>query len=97
MPLVVGVLPGGVGYVQPVNALYYNAGAGQDQLRQRVIYALSQVWVVALNKNTNADMIVPHLQILSRNAFGNYRTLMREMTLKSLKLRNRRNVYVRRW
>ncbi|HWW77264.1 MAG TPA: DUF1800 family protein, partial [Pyrinomonadaceae bacterium] len=74
-------------YTQPtttrsdaVNAFYYNAGAGQDQLRQRVVYALSQVWVVALNKNTNADMIVPHLQILSRNAFGNYRTLMREMT-----------------
>ncbi|HJQ31258.1 MAG TPA: DUF1800 family protein [Pyrinomonadaceae bacterium] len=66
-----------------VNAFYYNAGAGQDQLRQRVVYALSQVWVVALNKNTNADMIVPHLQILSRNAFGNYRTLMREMTLSS--------------
>ncbi|MEA2173875.1 MAG: hypothetical protein QOD00_1467 [Blastocatellia bacterium] len=66
-----------------VNALFYNAGAGQDQLRQRTLYALSQVWVVALNKNTNADMILPHLQILSRNAFGNYRTLMREMTLSS--------------
>jgi uncharacterized protein (DUF1800 family) len=77
-------------YTQPtttrsdaVNAFYYNAGAGQDQLRQRVVYALSQIWVVALNKNTNADMIVPHLQILSRNAFGNYRTLMREMTLST--------------
>jgi uncharacterized protein (DUF1800 family) len=66
-----------------VNAFYYNAGAGPDQLRQRVVYALSQIWVVALNKNTNADMVVPHLQILSRNAFGNYRTLMREMTLSS--------------
>ena len=66
-----------------VNAFFYNAGAGADQLRQRVIYALSQIWVVALNKNTNADMIIPHLQILSRNAFGNYRTLMREMTLSS--------------
>jgi hypothetical protein len=66
-----------------VNALYYNAGAGQDQLRQRVIYALSEIWVVALNKNTNADMIIPHLQVLSRNAFGNYRTLMREMTLST--------------
>ncbi|HZT57018.1 MAG TPA: DUF1800 family protein [Pyrinomonadaceae bacterium] len=66
-----------------VNALFYNAGAGQDQLRQRVVYALSQVWVVALNKNTNADMIVPHLQILSRDAFGNYRTLMRDMTLST--------------
>jgi uncharacterized protein (DUF1800 family) len=66
-----------------VNAFFYNAGAGQDQLRQRVIYALSQIWVVALNKNTNGDMIVPHLQILSKNAFGNYRNLIREMTLSS--------------
>jgi uncharacterized protein (DUF1800 family) len=66
-----------------VNALLYNAGTGQDQLRQRTIYALSQIWVVALNKNTNADMIIPHLQILSKNAFGNYRNLMREMTLSS--------------
>jgi uncharacterized protein (DUF1800 family) len=66
-----------------VNALFFNAGAGQDQLRQRTIYALSQIWVVALNKNTNADMIIPHLQILSKNAFGNYRNLMREMTLSS--------------
>lgn len=66
-----------------VNALYYNAGAGQDQLRQRVIYALSQIWVVALNKNTNGNMILPHLQILSKDAFGNYRTLMRDMTLSS--------------
>ncbi len=66
-----------------VNALFYNAGAGQDQLRQRVLYALSQMWVVALNKNVNADMILPHLQILSKNAFGNYRTLMREVTLSS--------------
>jgi uncharacterized protein (DUF1800 family) len=68
---------------EAVNALYYNAGAGQDQLRQRVIYAFSEMWVVALNKNTNADMIIPHLQVLSRNAFGNYRTLMREMTLST--------------
>ncbi|MDT5059884.1 MAG: hypothetical protein QOH63_343 [Acidobacteriota bacterium] len=66
-----------------VNALFYNAGAGADQLRQRVLYALSQIWVVSLNKNVNADMIIPHLQILSKNAFGNYRTLMREMTLSS--------------
>jgi uncharacterized protein (DUF1800 family) len=66
-----------------VSALFYNAGTGQDQLRQRTIYALSQIWVVALNKNTNADMIIPHLQILSKNSFGNYRNLMREMTLSS--------------
>lgn len=66
-----------------VNAFWYNAGAGQDQLRQRLIYALSEIWVVALNKNVNADMVIPHLQILSKDAFGNYRTLMGDMTLSS--------------
>jgi len=66
-----------------IDAFFYNAGTGQDQLRQRVIYALSQIWVVAINKNTNGDMIIPHLQILSKDAFGNYRTLIREMTLST--------------
>jgi hypothetical protein len=66
-----------------VDRFYYNAAAGQDQLRQRTIYALSQIWVVALNKNTNGNEIIPWLQVLSRNAFGNYRTLMQEMTLNA--------------
>jgi uncharacterized protein (DUF1800 family) len=54
---------------------------GQDQLRQRVIFALSEIFVIASNKNVNGDMLVPWLQLLSRNAFGNYRTLLREITL----------------
>jgi len=48
-----------------------------DQLRQRVAYALSQIIVDFANKNIYPDEIVPYLQILSRNAFGNYRTLPR--------------------
>jgi uncharacterized protein (DUF1800 family) len=64
-----------------VDAFFNNALGGQDQLRQRVIYALSEVIVVAMNKNTNGNEIVPWLQALSRNAFGNYRTLLREITL----------------
>jgi uncharacterized protein (DUF1800 family) len=51
-----------------------------DQLRQRVAYALSQIIVVSINKNNYPDQIVPYLQILSRNAFGNYRTLLGEIT-----------------
>jgi uncharacterized protein (DUF1800 family) len=64
-----------------VDAFFANALAGQDQLRQRVIYALSEIIVEAMNKNTNGDEIVPWLQLLSRNAFGNYRTLLKEITL----------------
>ncbi len=51
-----------------------------DQLRQRVVYALSQIIVISANKNIYPDEIVPYLQILSRNAFGNYRTLLDEIS-----------------
>jgi len=64
-----------------VDAFFANALVGQDQLRQRVIFALSEIIVEAMNKNTNGDEIVPWLQLLSRNAFGNYRTLLKEITL----------------
>ena len=47
-----------------------------DQLRQTVAYALSQIIVISMNKNIYPDEIVPYLQILSTNAFGNYRTLL---------------------
>ena len=52
-----------------------------DQLRQRVVWALSQIIVVSMDKNPYAEEYIPYLQILSRNAFGNYRTLLREVTL----------------
>ncbi|MFI5365528.1 MAG: DUF1800 family protein [Candidatus Binatia bacterium] len=64
-----------------VDAFFGNALAGQDQLRQRVIFALSEIIVEAMNKNTNGDQIVPWLQLLSRDAFGNYRTLLKEIAL----------------
>jgi hypothetical protein len=64
-----------------VDAFFLNAASGQDQLRQRVIFALSEIIVISMNKNTNGNEIVPWLQLLSRNAFGNYRTLLREITL----------------
>lgn len=60
---------------------YGNLLTGQDQLRQRVIYALSEIIVISRNKNNYANEIAPWLQILSRNAFGNYKTLLKEITL----------------
>ena len=51
-----------------------------DQLRQRVAYALGQIIVISMNKNIYPNEIVPYLQILSRNAFGNYRTLLGEIS-----------------
>jgi len=58
------------------NALY-----GPDQLRQRVAFALHQIFVVSGRDLMQPSWIVPYLQTLDRNAFGNYRTLLQEITL----------------
>jgi uncharacterized protein (DUF1800 family) len=59
------------------NALY-----GNDQLRQRVAFALHQILVVSANSEVNRpSWMIPYLQALDRNAFGNYRTLLNEITL----------------
>lgn len=55
--------------------------ASPDQLRQRVASALSQIIVISINKNNYPNEIVPYLEILSRNAFGNYRTLLDEISI----------------
>lgn len=52
-----------------------------DQLRQKVAYALGEIWVVSSNKNNYPQEILPWLKVLSRNAFGNYKDIIREMTI----------------
>ncbi|MBS1794651.1 MAG: DUF1800 family protein [Acidobacteria bacterium] len=55
---------------------------GEDQqLRRRVSWALGQIWVVSGRETIQPSRMVPYVQVLDRNAFGNYRDLMREMTL----------------
>ncbi len=61
-----------------------NALSEADQLRQRVAYALSQIFVVsdvdAALANAQYGM-ADYYDMLSRNAFGNYRTLLEDVTL----------------
>ena len=52
-----------------------------DQLRQRMTNALAKIIVISANKNIYANELVPYWQILSKNAFGNYRTLLGEITV----------------
>jgi uncharacterized protein (DUF1800 family) len=61
------------------NAL--NAQASSDQLRQRVMFALNQIWVVSNNKVGQPDFYVPYLRVLTSDAFDNYRKLMEDVTL----------------
>ena len=65
----------------PRNALFLNMANAPDQLRQRMIFALSQLIVVSANKTSSGQELVPWIRLLSRNAFGNYRTLLREVTV----------------
>lgn len=52
-----------------------------DQLRQKMAYALGQIIVISYNKNIYAPEIYPYLDILSKNAFGNYRQLLGAITV----------------
>jgi uncharacterized protein (DUF1800 family) len=63
------------------NALLLNMANGSDQLRQRMMFALSQIIVISANKNNGGDQLAPWVRLLSRNAFGNFRTLLREVAL----------------
>lgn len=63
------------------NRFFENALYGQDQLRQRVAFALHQVIVVSGVEITQPSWMAPYLQTLDRNAFGNFRQLLYEVTL----------------
>jgi len=64
------------------NWFFREALYGEDQqLRRRVSWALSQIWVVSGRETVQGARMLPYIQVLDRNAFGNYRDLMREMTL----------------
>jgi uncharacterized protein (DUF1800 family) len=55
-----------------------------DQLRQKVVSALSQIIVVSLQNNTVGDQpcgMAAYLDVLGRNAFGNFRNILKEVTL----------------
>ena len=55
-----------------------------DQLRQRVVSALSQIMVISLGNNTIGDQAcgpAAYLDLLGANAFGNFRDLLKGITL----------------
>jgi len=66
----------------PVQRTFYsNALYGPDQLRQRVAFALHQILVVSASSGFRPSWMTVYLQALDRNAFGNYRTLLQDITL----------------
>jgi len=57
-----------------------NAINAPDQLRQRVAFALAQIFVISGLK-IPVEGIVPYLNLLSQNAFANYKDIMKAVTL----------------
>jgi uncharacterized protein (DUF1800 family) len=53
---------------------------GPDQLRQRVAFALSEIFVVSTN-SVNARAVTTYHNTLANDAFGNFYTIMQDVTL----------------
>ena len=67
---------------QPVVMRFYtNALGKQDQLRQRVAFALSQMIVTSGMKVESTAGTASFQQILLKNAFGNYKNILTQVTL----------------
>ncbi len=63
---------------------WLQSAMGRDQLRQRVAMALSEIFVVSLNNATVRNRhygTADYYDMLSRNAFGSFRTLIEDVTL----------------
>ncbi|MDD2770091.1 MAG: DUF1800 domain-containing protein [Methylococcus sp.] len=75
------LIPNGLNASQVVALWFGNMAAAPDQLRQRIAFALSQIFVVSSNKNSYGDELIPWVNLLVHNAFGNYKSLMRQVTV----------------
>ncbi|MEM8548915.1 MAG: DUF1800 family protein, partial [Pseudomonadota bacterium] len=66
----------------PFDSFWRAAIEGNDQLRQRMAFALSQILVVSIDSNIERvpQALAQYMDILTRGAFGNYRDLLEEVT-----------------
>jgi len=66
-----------------MESFWLQAVRGPDQLRQRTVLALSEIFVVS-NVNSTIDGVTnahaSYLDMLSRNAFGNFRQLLEQVS-----------------
>jgi uncharacterized protein (DUF1800 family) len=64
-------------------SFWKQAATGEDQLRQRVAFALSEIMVVSFDGtlSSNIRTVASYYDVLGRDAFGNFRTLLEDVTL----------------
>lgn len=86
MDIVAASLPSGSSLSQNnfFESFWQQAATGDDQLRQRVAFALSQIFVVSFQNSTVANFprgVASYYDTLAANAFGNYRDLLQAVSL----------------
>jgi uncharacterized protein (DUF1800 family) len=67
-----------------MHTFWKQAATAPDQLRQRVAFALSQIFVISLTNDAVSGYkrgVASYLDMLGREAFGNYRDLLEAVTL----------------
>ncbi|NDP59979.1 MAG: DUF1800 domain-containing protein [Oxalobacteraceae bacterium] len=66
-----------------IRSMWKSFTAGPDALRQRVAFALSEIFVASLSLLSGHQRRSPsaYLDMLGRNAFGNFRTLIEDVSL----------------
>jgi uncharacterized protein (DUF1800 family) len=63
------------------NQFWINAVNDSDQLRQRVAFALNEMWVVSENKVSDPTGYTNYMLALTNDALGNYYDVMKDVTL----------------
>ncbi len=63
------------------NQFFINAVNDSDQLRQRVAFALNEMWVVSANKVGDPTGYTNYMKALTKDSLGNYYDLMKDVTL----------------
>ena len=69
----------GLGNVQ--TQFFFNAVNNPDQLRQRLAFALNEIWVVGENKVSDPTGYTNYIQALTNDGLGNYYNVMKDVTL----------------
>ncbi len=74
------------GHSNRMDAWFQNVITGEDQLRQRLAFALSEIMVVSDQSELvhTPDGLANYYDLLSQHAFGNFRQLMQAVTLSPI-------------
>jgi uncharacterized protein (DUF1800 family) len=73
----------GIGQTQRYNRWFWVAAYGEDQVRQRMAWALSQIFVISDQNGAISQDYIPmteYYDILARDAFDRYRVLLGDVT-----------------